>query len=178
MLAAVFDTETTGLIKNKAIPLHRQPRVIEFFGQLIDPATGAVEGELEFLANPGFQLEKIITTITGLRDEDLKDCPDFEIQGPLVQDFFAQAGVVVAHNLSFDIDIVNFEFQRMETVFDWPANRLCTVEATEHYKGRRLKLAELHEHLFGEGFEGAHRGRADVEALARIYIELVARGDA
>jgi DNA polymerase-3 subunit alpha len=40
-----------------------------------------------------------------------------------------------------------------------------------------MKLADLHEFLFGEGFEDAHRAKSDVMATVRCFIELCKRGD-
>ena len=53
------------------------------------------------------------------------------------------------------------------------ASIVCTVELTEHKKGYRLKLSDLHEHLFGEDFKEAHDARADADALARCYVALL-----
>ena len=36
MKAFIFDTETTGLVKNRTIKLDDQPEVIEFYGALVD----------------------------------------------------------------------------------------------------------------------------------------------
>jgi len=38
------------------------------------------------------------------------------------------------------------------------------------------KLSELHKHLFGEWFEGAHNAMVDVEATAKSFGELVKKG--
>mgnify|MGYP000730892693 CR=1 FL=1 len=39
-----------------------------------------------------------------------------------------------------------------------------------------VSAQELHQKLFGEGFEGAHHALADVRACARCYFELVRLG--
>ena len=65
-----FDTETTGLIKNKALPLINQPRIIEI-GAVKD--TGE---ELSLIINPLIKLDPIITKITGLIDKDLESFPE------------------------------------------------------------------------------------------------------
>lgn len=173
---AVFDTETTGLIKNHRLPLDRQPKVIEFYGELVNRRTGEVIEELEFMANPGFPLEAIITQITGLRDADLADKPPFSENVARLIDFFARADRAVAHNISYDKAMLNFEAKRSSLEIAWPASMICTVQKTEHFMGHRLNLSKLHNHLFGEPFEGAHRAREDVKALTRSYLELVRRG--
>lgn len=170
---AVFDTETTGLIKNHRLPLSAQPKVIEFYGELVNRRTGEVIEELEFMANPGFPLEAIITQITGLTDADLKDKPPFSANIQRVIDFFGKADRAVAHNISYDKGMLTFEARRSETEIVWPASMICTVQKTEHFMGHRLNLSKLHNHLFGKPFEGAHRAREDVKALTRSYLELV-----
>ena len=65
--------------------------------------------------------------------------------------FFETVDMVVAHNVSYDMGVMDFEQMRVnpDEKFPWPAMQLCTVEATEHLKGHRLNLTALHEHLFG-----------------------------
>ena len=83
-----------------------------------------------------------------------------------------EADSIVAHNLSYDLDIVNFEMDRCDKKAKWPLCRICTVEETEWLKGHRLKLADLFEHLTNEQFKDAHRARNDVKALTRCFNEL------
>jgi DNA polymerase III epsilon subunit-like protein len=173
--AVVFDTETTGLVKTVAIPLERQPRVIEFCALLIDEHGNELDA-LEFLCAPGVRLEPIITKITGLTNAAVDHEPPFRERCTAVREFLGRAPRVVAHNLRYDMDLVGFEFQRAEQPLRWPEQRVCTVENTLHLHGHRLSLVRLHEELFGEEFPDAHRARNDVEALARCYVELVRRG--
>lgn len=170
--ALVFDTETTGLVKTVAIPIDQQPRIIEYYGALVNP-DGDIIDELEFMCNPGIMLEPIITKITGLTDKDLADKPSFGHYAGELQDMMGRADRIVAHNLSFDRDLVEFDGQRCSTQFKFPSQRCCTVEQTMHFFGHRLSLTKLHEHLFDEGFPNAHRARNDVAALIRCYMKLV-----
>lgn len=176
-IVAIFDTETTGLIKNSRLALDKQPSVIEFYGELVDDATGEVKKEVEFLAYPGFPLEPIITQITGLTDADLINQPKFAVNIHRVVDFFAGAEEAVAHNLQYDRGMIGFEMARAGIDFVWPAKLTCTVQRTEHLKGHRLNLSKLHELLFGQPFDGAHRAREDVKALTRCFLELRKRGE-
>tara|TARA_R110000824_G_scaffold15883_3_gene66577 strand:+ start:14737 stop:15273 length:537 start_codon:yes stop_codon:yes gene_type:complete len=167
----VFDTETTGLIANSLIRKDHQPRIIEFYGCIVDQ-DGEVIQELEFLCNPGIKLPPIITKITGLTDADLKDAKPFEEYAEDIISLVQEADSIVAHNLSYDLDIVNFEMDRCDKKAKWPLCRICTVEETEWLKGHRLKLADLFEHLTNEQFKDAHRARNDVKALTRCFNEL------
>lgn len=175
MIHAVIDTETTGLIQNSAIPLDKQPRIIEFSGLLIED-DGTILEEIDFLCDPGIKLDDVIKKITGIKDEDLKGKKKFAEYFDDVNKFFSKAGVVVAHNLSYDFSLVNFEAKRIGKEIKWPEKKICTVEATEHIKGYRLNQSLLYKHLFNEEFAGAHRAMSDVKALTRCYVELLKKG--
>lgn len=175
MIALVFDTETTDLIENSARPLSKQPHIIEFFGQLVED-DGTVLEELEFLCDPGEPLRDVITKITKLTDADLKGKPVFGEYFDKIQALMTKADAIVAHSLSFDTQMLGFEGMRANNMFHGPEIKICTLEATMHFKGWRLSLAKLYEHLFDETFEGAHRAKVDTQALTRCYLELRKRG--
>jgi len=177
MRAFIFDTETTGLVKNSLVPLSSQPRIIEFFGHTVNDETGEVLNEIEFFCNPGVELEAVITRITGIKSEELKDAKPFRAYAAQICEMVAVADAVVAHNLSFDMALVEADCARSGCSPKWPARLICTVEQTEWIKGHRLSLGNLHEELFGEPFAGAHRARHDVMALTACYLELRKRGD-
>lgn len=176
MRTLVFDTETTDLISNSLLSEKHQPQIIEFCGLVYDDQAQELEG-LEFFCDPGKPLPDEVTRITGIKAEDLRGAPRFEAVADRIVALIESADSVVAHNLSYDMAVVDFELARLGRRARWPADRVCTVEQTEHLKGHRLKLADLHALLFGEPFAGAHRARVDVEALARCYHELVRRGE-
>lgn len=177
MKVFIFDTETTGLVKNSLVPLDKQPRIIEFFGHTVDDETGDVLNEIEFFCDPGIPIEPIITRITGIKQEQLTGQKPFSSHRLDIQKAIDEADAVLAHNASFDLHLVECEFQRCNgSVIRWP-RKICTVEQTEWIRSHRLSLTALHEELFGEGFPAAHRARTDVEALTRCYLELKRRGD-
>lgn len=171
----IFDTETTDLLSNELLADRHQPHIIEFYGEVINDC-GKVTDTLEFLCHPGFTIEPITTKITGIKPEDLEGKPPFAEFSERVADFIESSDVVVAHNLSFDMGVVNVEMRRCGQSLIWPEELICTVEQTEWIHGHRLNLSALHEHLFGEKFSGAHRAKNDVKALTRCYVELMKRG--
>lgn len=195
MLRVIFDTETTGLVRAAATPIDKQPHVIELYALLVDGPKLKKVDEFHSLVNPGQKLSEEITKITKIDDAMLKGQPRWAKIHDDVVKFFKPAMMAAGHNLTFDMDMLNLETKRIAiqeainaqkkkgsvtlapAVFPWPKFRLCTVEATEHLLGRRMKLAELHQHLLGEGFDGAHRAKADVDALHACMIELVKRGE-
>ena len=172
----VFDTETTGLVKNRLLPLDQQPRVIVFYGEVIN-SKGTCEDRIHFLSNPGFSLEPVITKITGLTDVDLRSEPPFKESIDGLVKILESVDAIAAHNIKFDKTMLEIEFEHAQMDLPWPTRSICTIEASEHYKGHRLNLTKLHEYLFDEIFTDAHRAKTDVAALVRCFNEMVNRGD-
>jgi DNA polymerase III epsilon subunit-like protein len=177
MKVILFDTETTGLSIHSLLPPAMTSRIIEFYGCLIDDEIGPEPiAELDFICDPEMPIEPIITKITGLTNADLKGRPKLKERLPEVQGLFKMAPRIVAHNIQYDYTILEHEVKRLRAEpLVWPLRKTCTVAGTEHLKGHRLKLIDLHRELFGEGFPEAHRAKNDVTALARIWCELIKR---
>jgi DNA polymerase III epsilon subunit-like protein len=175
-LAVIFDTETTGLIQHSSTPLDRQPEIIEFCGVLCNGLTlEPIADPVVFKCKPRTTvLDPKITQITGLTLDDLKDSPSWARQLPQVEDLFLGADTGIAHNCDYDIGMLSLEQQRLNRMnkFPWPRNQICTVQATKHIKGHRLKLGELYEYLFGTPMGDAHRAEIDVLNLAKVAAEL------
>ena len=166
----VFDTETTGLPLHPSAPLEKQPRIIEFGAALLSSKDGSIVEEANILINPGnLPLDPVITKITGLTDDDLKDAPLIREVWPQIVALFAKSRGVIAHNLPFDRSLVKFEMARLDSgEFPWPARELCTVGAFQEVWGRRPKLVELYEWSIGKPLAQTHRALDDVHALVEI----------
>lgn len=173
MLFAVFDTETTGLPFHPEADLKLQPRIIEFAGLITDGKE--ILDTLKFICNPEMEIEQIITDITGLKNEDLRDKPLFKTFVPKVKAFFSAARGRIAHNLSFDKGMLHFDLIRCDMSLDdinwfWSdrsAVEICTVEQTFHQYGRRMRLQELYQEDFGP-YVQKHRALDDVILLHNI----------
>jgi DNA polymerase III epsilon subunit-like protein len=175
----VFDTETTGLVANHTIKIGKQPHIIEFYGCLVNLETGEISNEIDLLIKPpsplldtpAFGDKKTTTQITGITNEMLASAPTFnEIAGELFA-AIETAPLIASHNLSYDMEMLDLEAERLGIKIKWPRG-FCTVEQTVHFKGHRLKMGDLYEHLFNERFTDAHRAKADTRALVRCIVEL------
>lgn len=165
---AVFDTETTGLTVHQKSNLRLQPRIIEFAGIITDGVE--VLDSIEFLVNPNIPLEEIIQKITGLKDADLEDCAEWPEYQDQVAGFFSKADVAIAHNLSFDKNMLINDCRRFDLDFaalNFPAIGCCTVEQTMHQYGRRMKLSDLYEMWVGP-YVQKHRAMDDIGLLDQI----------
>lgn len=169
--ALIMDTETTGLVDNHTLKLDKQPEVIEFYGNLVDLDSGDVLGEYHHLFKPKRKLEEEIIKITGLTDAELAKYHHFNVMAAPIKVLLESQPCIIGHNLSFDTEMLDLEFERLGAKVKWPLC-ICTVEQTVHLKGHRLSQSALHEFLFEEGFADAHRAKPDVQALTRIVLEL------
>lgn len=170
MKITFFDTETTGLISNTVKALNKQPHISQFYSLTCDE-NGNELSDLSLWANPPVEISDEVFKVTKVSKEMLGDKPPFKDIALQIKDNLESADIVVAHNAMFDKQMVNFEMQRLRLAVNWPIV-ICTVEATEHLKGYRLKLGLLYELLFDEKLTGAHDAAIDVRALARCYFEL------
>jgi ATP-dependent DNA helicase DinG len=187
-----MDTETTGLIKNAALPLSQQPRMIEIccckieredlhdvktFGHRPGRSADTRTKWFQTIFQPKVKLEPIITKITGLTDDDLEDAPEFYEEVDALAEFFLGETEIVCHNIEFDMQILQFELQRekREFTFPWPVKRTDTVQmAMPYYNGRYKKLDALYHDLIGPR-EQTHRATDDVEMLIEVYNALIAK---
>lgn len=89
------------------------------------------------------------------------------------------ADAVVMHNSSFDWPVLQCEAIRCGKRVGQPGSLFCTMKQGTYvcripspFGFKWPKLGELHEHLFGVGFEGAHSALADAEACLRCYLKM------
>lgn len=177
MEALLLDTETTGLIDNRTIKIARLPHLTEYYGCVADiDDEGSLISEIEVLVKPPVAIPEDNERRTGITNEMVAGCPPFSQVAQYIKDQIESAPLVIAQNLSFDMEMLGVEFERLGEKIAWPKRKICTVEQTVHLKGYRLNLSDLHEHLFGARFEGAHRAKNDVKAMLRCVVELRKRG--
>lgn len=168
MIFSLFDTETTDLTLHPQADLDKQPRIVEFAGVHTDG--NDILRDVQFLCNPHRRIAPAAAKVNGLSEDDLFDKPNFAHYLDVVQPFFQEAQVVIAHNLSFDKQMMTVEATHMGVTletFSWPAIEICTVEQTFPMFGRRMKLEKLYEIRFGE-YKQKHRARDDLNLLHAI----------
>ncbi len=183
----IFDTETTGLPQNYNAPhtdLENWPRLVQIAWQLHDSKGNLINAGNRIVKPDGFTIpfnsEKIhgISTDRALKEgHDLKD---------VLQEFaedIEKAELIIGHNIEFDLNIMGAEFIRGEVeskMFD--TKSFCTkLETTDFVaipggRGGKFKwptLTELHNKLFGVGFDDAHDAAYDVDATSRCFFGLL-----
>jgi len=171
MKTVLFDNETTGLLRPSPAPITEQPYIIEFYGVAIDDKTFKVIEEYECLIKPPVPVSDEITRITKISQDMVEDEDFFISHYEGIANLFLGAERMVAHNLSFDRSMLANELIRIDKLinFPWPIQHVCTVERSLDLEGYRLNLAKLYKKATGKDHEGAHRAKADVEALVECY---------
>ena len=96
------------------------------------------------------------------------------------------ADLLVAHNMNFDFTIMRGLYHRniFDESFLMDSKKLCTMLSTTNLcklpgrfgKFKWPKLQELHKHLFGENFVGAHDAMFDIKATMKCFYELKRTG--
>lgn len=175
MEALIFDTETSGLLQSALIPLDSQPEVIEIYAARVDLDTGEIMDEYETLIKPRLKFSEASKRVTHMDESTLERAPYFASVAQMIRAIVEEGPFVIAHNASFDVEMLNVEFARLDQKIQWP-RVLCSVEQTVNLYGYRLSLSALHEKLFGEKFKDAHRAKSDTQALIRCCCELHKRG--
>ena len=159
----IFDLETTGLdlVKDRII----QISYIKVFPD------GKEERGNE-LINPEKHIEPIITQLTGISDEDVKDKPTFKQIAQRLSDQFTGSDFAGFNSNNFDIPLLAEDFLRAGIDFDFSKCKLidaCTI----FRRMERRNLAAAYKFYCGrkmeEDFE-AHRADQDTEATYRVLM--------
>ena len=157
----VFDLETTGLDLVK-------DRIIQISYIKVWP-DGREERE-NFLVNPEVHIQPVITNLTGISDEDVKDKPTFKQLAKKLRDEFSGCDFAGFNSNHFDIPLLAEEFLRAGIDFDFSKCRLIDAQTIFH-KMERRNLAAAYKFYCGrrmdEDFE-AHRADQDTEATYRV----------
>lgn len=179
-----FDTETTGLPNDWKAPvtdLNNWPRLVQIAWLQYDSAGNKISGSNYIITPDGFSIPEESSRIHGItNDRAIREGVELKSVLNNFHDLVAQSNYLVAHNMSFDEKIVGAEFLRnnMTNAIE-PKSKICTMQKAtnyckiEGYYGYKWpKLSELHEKLFGVGFEEAHNAEVDINATAKCFWEM------
>ncbi|HNR74003.1 MAG TPA: exonuclease domain-containing protein, partial [Cyclobacteriaceae bacterium] len=184
----IFDTETTGIPRNKTAPLtdlDNWPRLVQFAWQLHDGTGKLVSRNNAIIKPDGFDIPFNAEQVHGISTQRaLDEGRDLELVLAEFLKDLERTQVLVGHNIEFDINIIGAEFIRKGIAIEnfLALNKIDTgISATEFCQlsgglGGKLKmprLTELHEKLFGKPFEDAHDASYDVAATARSFFGLL-----
>ena len=159
----IFDLETTGLDMVK-------DRVIQISYIKVFPDGREVRGNE--LVNPEKPIPDLITQLTGISDDDVKDKPTFKQLGAKLNEVFLGSDIAGFNSNHFDVPLLAEEFLRAGVDFDFSKARLidaCTI----FKKLERRNLASAYKFYCGRRMEDdfeAHRADQDTEATYRVLM--------
>ena len=159
----IFDLETTGLDLVK-------DRIIQISYIKVYPDGHEERGNE--LVNPEKPIEPIITQLTGISNEDVKDKPTFKQLGASLAEKFIGCDFAGFNSNHFDIPLLAEEFLRAGVDFDFSKCKMIDAQTIFH-KMERRNLAAAYKFYCGrkmeEDFE-AHRADQDTEATYRVLM--------
>ena len=183
----IFDTETTGLPKNYNAPASDSanwPRMVQLAWQLHDKDGSLIESQNFIIKPEGYTIPLEVSALHGITTEKALS------EGTVLQEVLTafcqtlqKTSIIVGHNISFDINILDAEFFRVKMQSDMSAKKVldtkelstdfCALPGGKNGNFKWPTLSELHWKLFGEAFADAHNAIYDVEATARCFFELI-----
>lgn len=150
---AIVDVETTGMSAH--------------YHRIIEIAVLRVEGNkivdtFSSLINPRVFIPPLITHITGIREEDLTDAPEFDDVKKKVKKILAGA-TFVAHNAWFDYSFIKTEMERVDLPFE--SKKCCTVRLSRRLYPQH-RSHSLENIILRHNLKYKHRHRAYDDAFA------------
>lgn len=207
MKVLIFDTETTGLPKTKIISqetLDKWPHIVQFSFVIFDTDTNTILLEKDFIIKmtDNIQISQESINIHGITNEISREKGN-NIENILYCFFYylREVDLLVGHNVSFDINMINVELLRVIYNKKYPQQHIsafksdlhalanyknisctmqetidfCAIKVKDRY-GREYnkypKLSELHEKLFGYVPNNLHNSLIDILVTLRCFMKL------
>ena len=187
----VFDVETTGLPKNKYAGIdefENWPRIVQICWILLDTDFNCVNSETLYF-NQVAPIPKEASRIHKIDDKVIKEKgQDPKLVLQKFQKDLQQAEYLIAHNIDFDLPIVESEFYRLGITKPFEGKtKICTMKLTTDFckipskngSGYKFpRLEELAGHLFFPGVKNlknlsAHDALIDTALTAKCFIKLL-----
>lgn len=158
-----FDTETTGLSS-------KYEKIIEIGAVKFDK-NGIID-TYSVLINPEKVISSNITSITGITNQMVCNCPTFSEITPSFLNFINETKLV-AHNAKFDISFVNAELEKTpyNNLRKSQCNAVDTVKVSQKVFPALpcYKLQELAKH-FNIKVDAAHRAYDDARVCMELFV--------
>ena len=158
----VFDLETTGLSP-------KNDRITEIGAVKIQ--NGEIIDSFSQLINPHIPIPDLITRLTGITDEMVKDKPSI---GEVLPEFleFIKDSVLVAHNASFDMGFIREAYESIEIHLDNPVMDTLELSRAMFPTMKSHKLNLVAKHLKVE-LKNHHRAVDDALATGNILLRIL-----
>jgi len=183
-----FDVETNGLAKSQNgsfSDIDNWPRVVQLAWALCGDDGKNCTRKNYIIFPKDFDIPEKMSVIHGITIERA------EKEGVLLNKVLEafnidldKANLLVAHNIGFDLPVINAEFIRnnIKTSF-LDKEKYCTMKSPEIVEYCKIpssigigfkwpSLSELHNTVFKKPIEDSHNAAADVDACLNCYFEL------
>ncbi len=161
----VLDIESTGVWVEK-------DKIIEIALIKYSPA-GAKETFYK-RTNPSIFIPAIVTKLTGISNEDVKEAPYFKEIAPALFRFIGSADMGGFNIERFDLPLLEREFADAGIVFEWKERKIYDAQKVFHLNEKR-DLASAFQFYCGKELIGAHSAMADTEAVCEILEKQVSQ---
>ena len=160
----VLDFETTGFSPN-------YNEIIEIGACKVK--NGEIIDEFSTFVNPKRQISSVITSLTSITNDDLRNAPYIEDVMPKFKKFI-DGCILVAHNAIFDSKHLHHNLRRVGLYEgDYPFLDTLGIARTRYNKKmKKFNLDELCKH-FNVTLEQHHRACDDAKATAQIFIKML-----
>ena len=167
------DFETTGLLAPTVAKLDKQPYIVQIAQITLDKDWNAIETKTT-LVRPPVHIPAEVSKIHGITDDMVKGSPRFsEIADEMVEDL--QGLTWVGQNTAFDLGVLYHELWRAKLLTE-PIPSVDLMDLIIARWGKRRKLGDVYQEIFGRKLEGAHDAlfdiRATVECMKALRKEL------
>lgn len=153
-----FDLETTGLDIAK-------DRIVELCYIRVEP--NGNEEARSMRINPEMHIPEVASSVHGITDDDVKDCPTFTDVAPQLAATFEGCDLAGFNSNRFDLPLLAEEFMKAGVNIDLSHVQAIDVQNIYHKLEKRT-LAAAYKFYCGRDLENAHSALADTQATYEV----------
>ena len=153
-----FDLETTGLDIAK-------DRIVELCYIRVEP--NGNEEARSMRINPEMHIPEVASSVHGITDDDVKDCPTFADVAPQLAATFEGCDLAGFNSNRFDLPLLAEEFMKAGVNIDLSHVQAIDVQNIYHKLEKRT-LAAAYKFYCGRDLENAHSALADTQATYEL----------
>ena len=153
-----FDLETTGLDIAK-------DRIVELCYIRVEP--NGNEEARSMRIKPEMHIPEVASSVHGITDDDVKDCPTFADVAPQLAATFEGCDLAGFNSNRFDLPLLAEEFMKAGVNIDLSHVQAIDVQNIYHKLEKRT-LAAAYKFYCGRDLENAHSALADTQATYEV----------